>query len=261
MKVKNKHKHVLKAERARDFVDFVYNSRYAFSLSAIDGFYKGSIMVTVLIALGAFVGVDRFGFTFEILFPVAAIAIWHLFYWLFKNKILLKITLNQSTFEYKFLARGIAGFFFSSLFLLLFMGPWAIMKEIAEGFVTGLLLLLLYLISSVLYVGIVMFCVHKGVYKKAAKKVKSPIYLAISAFSAALIPVSGLIGLLIGRVLESTVSLGAKNILSTLIWSFLILCGICFHAELIAYYYCKKYKISCDENGNFTLPPPDKYTK
>lgn len=261
MKVKKKLSDMSKAEKARDFVDFVYNSRYAFSLSAIDGFYKGSIMVTVLIALGAFVGVDRFGFTFEILFPVAAIAIWHLFYWLFKNKILLKITLNQSTFEYKFLARGIAGFFFSSLFLLLFMGPWAIMKEIAEGFVTGLLLLLLYLISSVLYVGIVMFCVHKGVYKKAAKKVKSPIYLAISAFSAALIPVSGLIGLLIGRVLESTVSLGAKNILSTLIWSFLILCGICFHAELIAYYYCKKYKISCDESGNFTLPPPDEHNE
>ena len=62
-----------KAEKARDFVDFVYNSRYAFSLSAIDGFYKVSIVFTVLIALVAFVGVDRFGFTFEILFPVAAI--------------------------------------------------------------------------------------------------------------------------------------------------------------------------------------------
>lgn len=261
MKVKKKLSDMPEAEKARDFVDFVYNSRYAFSLSAIDGFYNVSIVVTVLIALAAFVGVDSFGFTFEILFPVAAIAIWHLFYWLFKKKILLKIALNQSTFEFKFLARGIAGFFFSSLFLLFFMGPWAIIKEIAEGFVSGLLLLLLYLISSVLYVGIVIFCIHKGVYKKAAEKVKSPMYLAISAFSAALIPASGLIGWRIRRVLESTVSLSTQNILSTLLWSFVILCGICFHAELIAYYYCKKYKISCDENGNFTLPPPDEHNE
>ena len=261
MQEKKKSSDMSKAEKARDFVEFTNGRRKPFSVSALNGFYSISILFAVLMGFSVFVGLKKGGLLLESLFLAATISIWLFLYSLFKNKILLKITLNQSTFEYKFLAQGIFGLFISSLMWILFIGYDVIMKEIIYGFVISLLLLFMYLISSILYIGIINFFVHKGLYSKATKIIRSRIYLNVSAFLTAMSTPIVIFGLSLSRVFRRIASENTQNLVSVLALAFVLLCGILFHREFVAYYYCKKYKISCDENDNFTFLPPDKYTK
>ena len=261
MKVKKKLSDMSKAEKARDFVEFTNGRRKPFSLSAMNGFYSISVFFTILIGFLAFAGLIRNGFTWDILFLAAAISTWHFLYFSFKNKILLKIASNQSQVEYKFFAIGAFGGFFASIMWLLYIGADIMMYELVDGFIYAGLMLLLYLISSVLYVEIIILFVNKGAYAKATKIIKSRTYLTISAFTTAMtVPIVVLL-MSLKRLIDHIVSQETSNILFTLSAFCVVLGCVFFQDEFVAYYYCKKYKISCDENGNFTLPPPDEHNE
>lgn len=92
------------------------------------------------------------------------------------------------------------------------------------------------------------------VYKKYAQMEKNKRPIEIAAVS--IIPVSGTIGLVIGRIITRGLDI-EKNIIAYVVFVIFIVVSMCFslgHVNLLKYYYCKKYKIYCDEYGNTTSP-------
>lgn len=99
------------------------------------------------------------------------------------------------------------------------------------------------------------------VYKKYAqmKKNKRPIEIA----AVSIISVSGTIGLVIGRIITRGLDI-EKNIIAYVAFAIFIVVSMCFslgHVNLLKYYYCKKYKIYCDEYGNTTSPDLEYHKK
>lgn len=99
------------------------------------------------------------------------------------------------------------------------------------------------------------------VYKKYAQMEKNKRPIEIAAVS--IIPVSGTIGLVIGRIITRGLDI-EKNIIAYVVFVIFIVVSMCFslgHVNLLKYYYCKKYKIYCDEYGNTTSPDLEYHKK
>ena len=92
------------------------------------------------------------------------------------------------------------------------------------------------------------------VYKKYAQMEKNKRPIEIAAVS--IVSVSGTIGLVIGRIITRGLDI-EKNIIAYVAFVIFIVVSMYFslgHVNLLKYYYCKKYKIYCDEYGNTTSP-------
>lgn len=99
------------------------------------------------------------------------------------------------------------------------------------------------------------------VYKKYAQMEKNKRPIEFAAVS--IIPVSGTIGLVIGRIITRGLDI-EKNIIAYVVFVIFIVVSMCFslgHVNLLKYYYCKKYKIYCDEYGNTTSPDLEYHKK
>lgn len=99
------------------------------------------------------------------------------------------------------------------------------------------------------------------VYKKHAQMEKNKRPIEIAAVS--IISVSGTIGLVIGRIITRGLDI-EKNIIAYVAFVIFIVVSMCFslgHVNLLKYYYCKKYKIYCDEYGNTTSPDLEYHKK
>lgn len=99
------------------------------------------------------------------------------------------------------------------------------------------------------------------VYKKYAQMGKNKRPIEIAAVS--IISVSGTIGLVIGRIITRGLDI-EKNIIVYVAFVIFIVVSMCFslgHVNLLKYYYCKKYKIYCDEYGNTTSPDLEYHKK
>lgn len=99
------------------------------------------------------------------------------------------------------------------------------------------------------------------VYKKYAQMEKNKRPIEIAAVS--IIPVSGTIGLVIGRIITRGLDI-EKNIIAYVVFVIFIVVSMCFslgHVNLLKYYYCKKYKIYCDEYGDTTSPDLEYHKK
>lgn len=99
------------------------------------------------------------------------------------------------------------------------------------------------------------------VYKKYAQMEKNKRPIEIAAVS--IIPVSGTIGLVIGRIITRGLDI-EKTIIAYVVFVIFIVVSMCFslgHVNLLKYYYCKKYKIYCDEYGNTTSPDLEYHKK
>lgn len=99
------------------------------------------------------------------------------------------------------------------------------------------------------------------VYKKYAQmeKIKRPMDIV----AASIIPVSGTIGFVIGRIITRGLDI-EKNIIAYVAFAIFVVVSMCFslgHVNLLKYYYCKKYKIYCDEYGNTTSPDLEYHKK
>lgn len=99
------------------------------------------------------------------------------------------------------------------------------------------------------------------VYKKYAQMGKNKRPIEIAAVS--IISVSGTIGLVIGRIITRGLDI-EKNIIAYVAFVIFIVVSMCFslgHVNLLKYYYCKKYKIYCDEYGNTASPDLEYHKK
>ena len=99
------------------------------------------------------------------------------------------------------------------------------------------------------------------VYKKYAQmeKIKRPMDIV----AASIIPVSGTIGFVIGRIITRGLDI-KNNIIAYVAFAIFVVVSMCFslgHVNLLKYYYCKKYKIYCDEYGNTTSPDLEYHKK
>ena len=171
---------------------------------------------------------------------------------------------DKKTFELRFLVNGITGLFISSLFWILYASFSLFDNNPVIGFDFSLWILLFYLLCSILHIGLVVLGVHKAIFKKIKDKSQTPKALAISAFFSAILPIASVMGMYTSRMLRAHASDAVQNIVGTFALVLVIFLPILAHINFVQYFYCKKYKFSCDENGDTTSPglePPPKIKK
>ncbi|MBQ4120498.1 MAG: hypothetical protein IJD35_00640 [Clostridia bacterium] len=161
---------------------------------------------------------------------------------------------TKKTFELRFLVNGISGLFISSLFWLFFASFNLVADTPIVSFPFMLSILCFYLVFSALYIGLVILGVHKGIYQKIKEKSQTPRFLAISSFFAAILPSAGVLGMYTSKTLRQYASVSTQNVLVTMAFVLIVFLPSLAHINFVQYYYCKKYEIFCDEDGNTTSP-------
>lgn len=233
-------------EKARDLI-YLDAKRYT-SLEKIRRFYWLTIIIQIFMLIAGFAAIKINGVNSRSLFPLISIAAWNLFYWILVLTIQSRRT--KKTFELRFLVNGICGLLTSSIFLCLYItiSLFAYSPAFEPGFIVWILLT--YLLFSFLYVVLIVIGVHKGVYKKIREKTHAPKALAIDAFLAAILPLVCLAGMYTGKILRANASASAQDMAAAVSFVLLIFTPALAHVNFVQYYYCKKYGILCDENGD-----------
>ena len=247
-------------ENVRDLI-YLDSKRYISIQRLRVLFWAISIIPFIMITWGI-VAINTIGLNWMSLFPLISIAVWSILYWTFVLTIQRKKT--KKTFELRFLVNGITGLFISSLFWILYASFSLFDNNPVIGFDFSLWILLFYLLCSILYIGLVVLGVHKAIFKKIKDKSQTPKALAISAFFSAILPIASVMGMYTSRMLRAHASDAVQNIVGTFALVLVIFLPILAHINFVQYFYCKKYKFSCDANGDTTSPglePPPKIKK
>lgn len=231
-------------KKARELV-YLDTERYM-SLDNLRVFYWGIIIIPVIMLVMGIVG--------KIIFPVVSILLWSLLYWIFV--VLIQSKYIKKTFELRFFVNGICGLFLSSLFLILFLSFDLVADADKQflGFNFYLWILVFYLSFSLIYVLAIIIGVHKGIFARIKQMSKSKTILVISAFFGTLIPCSGILGIYVSRMMRSHARLSIQYAVITVFMVLLIFIPALAHINFVQYFYCKKYGIVCDENGDTTSP-------
>lgn len=231
--------------------DFIYldTERYI-SLKSLKIFYWGTFIIPFYVAVMSMVAINLNGVNWKSLFPLASIVIWSMLYWGFVIAIQNKRI--KKSFELRFLVNGVAGLLMSALVWVFFASFNLIADKPILDFDICLWMIPLYVLISLLFITIIIIGVHKGVYGKIRQKGKTKKALAISAFFACLIPFAGVCGKLTARLLREHASLEILSIVGTTSFIVLIFVPVLAHINFVQYFYCKKYNINCDENGDTT---------
>ena len=161
---------------------------------------------------------------------------------------------TKKTFELRFLVNGISGVLISSLFWIMYASLSLFDNNPIIGFDFSLWILFFYSLFSVLYIGLIVLGVHKGIFKKIKEKSQTPKALAISAFFSAILPSAGVMGMYTSKMLREHASDEVQDICGTIALVLIIFLPILAHINFVQYFYCKKYKIFCDEYGDTTSP-------
>lgn len=238
---------------ARDLI-YLDTQRYM-SLDDLRVFYWGIIIVPFTILILGIAAINTIGVNFRSLFPLISIAVWSLLYWLFV--LIIQSKKVKKTFELRFLVNGISGLLISFLFWILYTSLSLLENNAIIGFDFSLWISLFYLIFSAFYIGSVVLGVHKGIFKKIKEKSQTPKALAISAFFAAILPSAGAMGMYASKILRAHASVAIQHIIGRSALVLMIFLPILAHINFVQYFYCKKYKILCDEYGDTTSPNLD----
>ena len=121
-----------------------------------------------------------------------------------------------------------------------------------------------YILFVMLYCLVIRICIKKGVFGKAIKSQKLKI---ASAVSAALLPASGMIGRSIAKTMRSAFDFNNETwgYIVFFIFEFaMLISSLGVALSFMKYHYCRKFAITCDENGDTTSPglePPPKVKK
>lgn len=233
--------------------DLIYldTQRYT-SLRNLKIIYWAIIIIPLSMAVLGIAAINTIGVNWKSLFPLVSIGSWSLLYWLLV--FILQSRKVKKTFELRFLVNGISGLLVSSLFWIIYSSLSLFDNNPLIGFDFSLWILLFYLLFSILYIGLVVLGVHKGIFKKIKKKSQTPKALAISAFFSAILPSAGIMGMYTSKILRAHASDAIQDIIGTFALVLVIFLPILAHINFVQYFYCKKYKISCDEYGNTTSP-------
>ncbi|MBQ2733225.1 MAG: hypothetical protein IJF74_03625 [Clostridia bacterium] len=228
------------------------NAENYISFYGLRMFYRWSFLVHFMFVVTGIHAINMFGVTWRTLFPIFAAVIWCLFYLVF----ICKVARAKKTFELRFLVNGISGLFISS-FIWLLHAVFGVMDEYQgklNGFDFCLWVLFFYIIFSVIYVTLIVSGVHKGVYKKAKGEIQKAKALLSAALHAAIIPTVGLICVYVSEMLRGDTSKNVKDIFMMTVFVLLFFLTALAHINFVQYFYCKKYKIFCDKNGNTNSP-------
>jgi hypothetical protein len=240
-------------EKARDLV-YLNTKRY-FSFADLKTFQRiGLVISFCLFALG-FIEIKTNGVNWKSLFPIVSGAIWDVLYWKFVSE----IKSRKTTFEMRFLVNGIWGIFMMSLIWAFFTSFNLAGETPIVDYGFCLWVVLLYLIFSVIYMGLIILGVHKGAFKKVRKFSSSAKVLALDAVLASLIPIAGVLGRIDAKLLKENASVSTQNVAITVSFVVLIFIFALGNINFVQYYYCKKYDILHDENGNATSPKLETY--
>lgn len=236
-------------ENAKDLI-YLDSKRYI-SIKSLRVLYWAISIIPFIMIVWGIVAINTIGLNWMSLFPLISIVVWSLLYWTF---VLTVQGRKTKTFELRFLVNGLSGLLVSSIFWILYSSLSLFDNNPLIGFDFSLWILLLYLIFSILYIGLVILGVHKGVFKKIKEKSQTPKALAISAFFSAILPSTGIMGMYTSKILRAHASDAVQDIIGTTALVLVIFLPILAHINFVQYFYCKKYKISCDEYGNTTSP-------
>ena len=237
-------------ENVRDLI-YLDSKRYI-SIQRLRVLFWAISIIPFIMIIWGIVSINTIGLNWKSLFPLISIAAWSLLYWTFVLTIQRKKT--KKTFELRFLVNGITGLFISSLFWILYASFSLFDNNPVIGFDFSLWILLFYLLCSILYIGLVVLGVHKAIFKRIKEKSQTPKALAISAIFSAILPITGVMGMYTSRILRAHASDAVQDIVGTLALVLVIFLPILAHINFVQYFYCKKYKFSCDEYGNTTSP-------
>lgn len=236
-------------ENAKDLI-YLDSKRYI-SIKSLRVLYWAISIIPFIMIVWGIVAINTIGLNWMSLFPLISIVVWSLLYWTF---VLTVQGRKAKTFELRFLVNGLSGLLVSSIFWIFYSSLSLFDNNPLIGFDFSLWILLLYLIFSILYIGLVILGVHKGVFKKIKEKSQTPKALAISAFFSAILPSTGIMGMYTSKFLRAHASDAVQDIIGTTALVLVIFLPILAHINFVQYFYCKKYKISCDEYGNTTSP-------
>jgi len=232
--------------------DLIYlDSKRYISIQSLRVLYCAISIIPTIMLIWGIVAIRTIGLNWMSLFPLISIAVWSLLYWTFVLTVQGK---KKKTFELRFLVNGISGLLISSLFWILYASLSLLEDVPTIGFRFLLWILLFYLFFSILYIGLVILGVRKGIFNKIKEKTQTPKFLAISAFFAAILPSAGVMGMYASRILRAYASVALQDIVVRSALILVIFLPILAHINFVQYFYCKKYKISCDEYGNATSP-------
>ena len=236
-------------ENVRDLI-YLDSKRYI-SIRSLHVLYWAISIIPFIMIIWGIVAINTIGLNWMSLFPLISIAVWSLLYWTFVFTVQGRKT---KTFELRFLVNGVSGLLISSLFWVLYASFSLIENAPVIEFEFLLWILAVYLIFSVFYIGSIILGAHKGIFKKIKEKSQTPKFLAVSAFFAAILPSTGVMGMYTSRILRVHASVVIQDIVGRSALVLVIFLPILAHINFVQYFYCKKYKISCDEYGNTTSP-------
>ena len=240
--------------------DLIYlDTKRYMSLDNLRVFYWAIIIIPLIMVIWGIAAINTIGVNWRSLFPLISIGIWSLLYWLFV--LIIQSPKVKKTFALRFLVNGISGLLISSLFWILYASLSLLDNNPILGFDFSLWILLFYLLFSAFYIGLVVFGVHKGIFKKIKEKSQTPKVLAISAFFSAILPSAGIMGMYTSKMLRAHASDAVQDIVGTIALVLVIFLPILAHINFVQYYYCKKYEILCDEYGDTTSPNLDRKIK
>ncbi len=222
------------------------------SLHSLKVFYWAIIIIPFIMVTLGIAAINTVGVNWKSMFPLISIVTWSLIYWTFVLTVQSRRT--KKTFELRFIVNGISGLLLSSLFWILYTSVSLLDDNSIVGFYLSLCILFVYLFFSAVYIGLVVLGVHKGFFKKIKEKSKTPKALAISSLFAAILPCTGILGMYTSKMLRQYASISVQNFVGLLAFVLIIFLPILGHVNFVQYFYCKKYKIICDEHGNTTSP-------
>lgn len=239
--------------------DLIYlDSKRYISIKSLRVLYWAISIIPFIMIVWGIVAINTIGLNWMSLFPLISIVVWSLLYWTF---VLTVQGRKTKTFELRFLVNGVSGLLISSLFWILHASLSLLENDPAIGFRFLLWILLFYLLFSILYIALCVLGVHKGIFKKIKEKSQTPKFLAISAFFAAILPGSGVMGMYTSRILRAHASVAVQDIVGNFALILIIFLPILAHINFVQYFYCKKYKIYCDESGDTTSPDLEYHKK
>ena len=231
------------------------NSGNYISYSFLKHFYWYILIIPFFILVIGIHLLNKNGISFKSLFPLVSIILWSIAYWVMV--LAIKSDFVKKTFALRFLVNGTIGIFITSL-MWLFFASWNLMAdEPFLKFTFFLWMLPAYLLVSAIYVLIIVMGVHNEKYPKFHVK-KSVISVALPISSMAFL------GVFASRFLQNEFSLNIQHIIMTISSVVLIFVPSLSHINYVQYYYCKRYNILCDENGDYKsqgLCPEEKKRK
>lgn len=244
-------------EKVRNFIYF--GTQNYISLDTLRMFYWGTILIPFVMAVIGFAAIHTRGSSWKALFPLVSVVVWSILYWTF----ILSIQSNRikKTFELRFLVNGISGLLFSSLVWSFYTSFNINADNPIFEFDFSLWILFFYLLFSVTYIGLIVRGIHKDVYKKIRKKKRFQKLATYDVFAASLIPISGVSGMIVSKLLKEHTNISFQNIIITIGCIFLIFMPAVSNINFVKYYYCKKYKILCDEYGKAASPMLERQVK